>query len=202
MRGQDRRTQLLDAARSEFVERGYREVTTSDVAGAAGVSDALVLKHFGTKEALFRAAVAEPLLELIERQADENRARIQSGRVLSPGEAEAAITGFLSSWAQLVAAERQALLSLLTDLRHFPDVEARLLAIVRDQIDDLVSTLQIDTGEYRDFDPRVATWVSVAAATLAGVLGDGPSEGPSAHFVDGYVDILMRGILRDRRRRR
>lgn len=191
MKGDDRRTQLLDAARGEFVDRGYRDVTTSDVAAAAGVSDALVLKHFGTKEALFRAAVVDPLLGLIERQVQSNRDRMASGEVLDPAQAEAAITAFLTSWAQLVADERRALLSLLADLRHFPDVEARLLRLVRDQIDDLASTLHADGRDYRTFDPRVATWVSVAAATLAGLMDDGDG----GRFVGEYVNVLMRGVL-------
>jgi AcrR family transcriptional regulator len=193
MRGDDRRTQLLDAARREFVERGYRDVTTSDVAALVGVSDALVFKHFGTKEALFRAAVVEPLLGLIEGQVEENRARLRRGVVLSPAEAEAAIIAFLTSWATLVAGERRALLSLLADLRHFPDVEVRLLVVLRDHLDDLASTLLTDTHsrEYRTYDPRVATWVSVAAATLAGLLEDEDID----RFVGEFVNVLMRGVV-------
>lgn len=158
---------------------------------AVGVSDALVLKHFGTKEALFRAAVADPLVSLIERQVAENRGRVQRGDVLGPSEAREAVAAFLRSWARLVADEHQALVSLLADLRHFPDVGARLLAIVRDQIDDLASTLQTDSDEYRGFDRRVATWVCVGAATLAGLLDGGDSD----RFVDEFVDMLLLGVL-------
>lgn len=192
MKSEDRRAQLLDVARQAFISRGYRNVTTSDVGAAVGVSDALVLKYFGNKETLFRAAVADPLLGLIESQVTENRDRLRRGEVLAPAQAEAAVGAFLRSWARLVEEERPALLSLLADLRHFPDLAARLLATVRDQIDDLARTLGTDSRRYREFDARVTTRVSVAAATLAGLLADEDSD----RFVNEYVNVLMRGVLR------
>ncbi len=192
MTGADRRAQLLVAARAAFIERGFRGVTTSDVAVAVGVSDALVLKHFHSKEHLFREAMADPLLRLVEVQLEANRGRIQRGDRTDGARAATDIADFLRSWASIVREERPAWLSLLADLRHFPDVEDRLFTIVRDHIEDLATTLESGTGDYAAFDPRVATWASVAAATAAGLLDDGGGDA----FVNAYVDILMRGVLR------
>ncbi|CAM4030619.1 TetR/AcrR family transcriptional regulator [Kibdelosporangium persicum] len=49
---------LLDAARDLFAERGYDRTTVRDIAGRAGVNQALLFRYFGSKEALFAAVVA------------------------------------------------------------------------------------------------------------------------------------------------
>jgi AcrR family transcriptional regulator len=58
--GADTRTQLLDAARAEFAERGYDGATVRVIAERAGVDPAMVNHWFGGKEALFVAALSLP----------------------------------------------------------------------------------------------------------------------------------------------
>jgi AcrR family transcriptional regulator len=48
---------ILDAAREEFGGRGYEATTVRDVARRAGVDASLVLQHYGSKSALFTAAI-------------------------------------------------------------------------------------------------------------------------------------------------
>ncbi|MGW2178594.1 TetR/AcrR family transcriptional regulator [Streptomyces sp. NPDC001732] len=55
--GPDARTRILDAARTEFAERGYDRTSIRGVARAAGVDSALVHHYFGTKDEVFAAAV-------------------------------------------------------------------------------------------------------------------------------------------------
>ncbi|MFF7775839.1 TetR/AcrR family transcriptional regulator [Streptomyces tanashiensis] len=47
------RASIVSAARSLFLERGYRRTTLRAVAGEAGVDPALIAYHFGSKKALF-----------------------------------------------------------------------------------------------------------------------------------------------------
>ncbi len=51
------RVRLLDAAERLFSERGFYGVTTRQVAGAAGLDDAMIYYHFETKRALFDAVL-------------------------------------------------------------------------------------------------------------------------------------------------
>ena len=51
----DRRTAIIIAARRIFVEKGFERTTTRALAEAAGVSEALLFKHFPNKEALYSA---------------------------------------------------------------------------------------------------------------------------------------------------
>ncbi|MCD0483235.1 TetR family transcriptional regulator [Streptacidiphilus sp. ASG 303] len=47
------RESIVSAARTLFLERGYRRTTLRAVAGAAGVDPALIAYHFGSKKGLF-----------------------------------------------------------------------------------------------------------------------------------------------------
>src|SRR5437588_4854052 len=52
-----RREAILAAAKQVFGSRGYHATTTRDIAGAAGVSEALLYQHFDGKRQLFEAVV-------------------------------------------------------------------------------------------------------------------------------------------------
>jgi AcrR family transcriptional regulator len=53
----ERRDGILDAATRCFAERGFGGTTTARVAAEAGINEALVFRHFGTKQALYLACV-------------------------------------------------------------------------------------------------------------------------------------------------
>jgi AcrR family transcriptional regulator len=55
MAGEERRLQILRVAVKLFSERGFRGTTTKEIAQAAGVSEAMVFRHFATKEELYAA---------------------------------------------------------------------------------------------------------------------------------------------------
>lgn len=55
MSGDQRREQILQTAVSLFSVRGFSGTTTKEIATAAGVSEAMVFKHFASKDALFAA---------------------------------------------------------------------------------------------------------------------------------------------------
>jgi AcrR family transcriptional regulator len=53
--GDERREAIIRAVRRVFAERGFHGTTTRSLAEAAGVSEALLFKHFPNKEALYSA---------------------------------------------------------------------------------------------------------------------------------------------------
>jgi AcrR family transcriptional regulator len=57
----DTRLLILVAARGAFADRGFDGATVRDVAARAGVDPALVLHYFGSKQALFVAAMQFPV---------------------------------------------------------------------------------------------------------------------------------------------
>ena len=55
MAGEQRHLQILRIAMRLFSQRGFRGTTTKEIALAAGVSEAMVFRHFATKEELYSA---------------------------------------------------------------------------------------------------------------------------------------------------
>ena len=55
MAGEERRLQILAVAVSLFSQKGFRGTTTKEIAQAAGVSEAMVFRHFANKEELYTA---------------------------------------------------------------------------------------------------------------------------------------------------
>ena len=55
MTGDARREQILETAVTLFSQKGFKGTTTKEIAKAAGVSEAMVFRHFENKEALYGA---------------------------------------------------------------------------------------------------------------------------------------------------
>lgn len=55
MAGEERRQQIVRIAMKLFSRRGFRGTTTKEIAQAAGISEAMVFRHFATKEELYAA---------------------------------------------------------------------------------------------------------------------------------------------------
>jgi TetR/AcrR family transcriptional regulator len=66
MSGDERRSQILQVAIKLFSQNGFRGTTTKEIARAAGVSEAMVFRHFATKDELYHA--------ILDHKACEGRA--------------------------------------------------------------------------------------------------------------------------------
>jgi AcrR family transcriptional regulator len=55
MTGDKRREQILQTAVNLFAQKGFRGTTTKEIARLSGVSEAMVFRHFATKDALYDA---------------------------------------------------------------------------------------------------------------------------------------------------
>ena len=75
--GHERQASLISAAASLFAANGFTGTTTKEIAKAAGISEALLFKHFPTKHALYTAILAEKaqysgLREAVEEAANNH----------------------------------------------------------------------------------------------------------------------------------
>lgn len=57
---------IADSALALFAERGYESTSTQLIARAAGVSEALIFKHFGNKERLLSYIIKEGYKRIVE----------------------------------------------------------------------------------------------------------------------------------------
>jgi TetR/AcrR family transcriptional regulator len=53
----DRRQQLLETALDFFSRKGFEGATTKEIAAAAGVTEAIIFRHFPNKQALYKAVL-------------------------------------------------------------------------------------------------------------------------------------------------
>ena len=53
----DRKIQITDVASRLFARQGFQGTTTKQIAEHAGVTEALIFRHFATKEALYWAVI-------------------------------------------------------------------------------------------------------------------------------------------------
>ncbi|MBA3658780.1 MAG: TetR/AcrR family transcriptional regulator [Gemmatimonadales bacterium] len=67
-RPEQRRREILDAARSAFGCFGYQRATLSEVAERAGVCSGTVSHYFGSKSELFEALIADQFIGFVERE--------------------------------------------------------------------------------------------------------------------------------------
>ena len=191
MSGEERRAQLLGVARDLFAEHGYK-TTTADVARAAGVSDALVVKHFGTKENLFRATIVEPLVELFEAALLDGRQRALSDDLGGPADHLVMLREFAQQWMDLVVEHRGLLLSLVRGSAEFADDATQVMGLVQLLVDDVATMIEryASVDSYRSYSSRTATYATLGALTVGALMAEDP-----ATFADEYLDLLFFGVL-------
>lgn len=153
---------ILDAAQTEFGEKGLEATTVRAIAARAGVDPSLVIQHYGTKADLFAIAtklepeatgesVAEHLVDVLHVRLEglppETRALVRS--MLTAPEATAGMKAFLDERTTNLAratggedAELRAALAVssilgLTVARHFLELDA-LAEISEEQIETTV----------------------------------------------------------------
>ncbi|MCX4787526.1 MULTISPECIES: TetR/AcrR family transcriptional regulator [unclassified Streptomyces] len=138
--GPDARSRILEAARTEFAERGYDKTSIRGIAKAAGVDSALVHHYFGTKDEVFAAAIAlsfEPALVL--------PAVLGSG---PDGMGERLARSFISVWENPVS--RAPLLAIMRSaLTH--EAAAKVLRgfVLRRLLDRVAETLDVPDATFR-----------------------------------------------------
>lgn len=79
MKGDARREQILETAVELFSQRGFKGTTTKEIARAAGVSEAIIFRHYATKDELYAAILENKgCQEGVHRFAWENNERLKT----------------------------------------------------------------------------------------------------------------------------
>jgi AcrR family transcriptional regulator len=78
MKGDERRAQILQTAVDLFGKKGLSGTTTKEIARAAGVSEAIIFRHFATKDDLWLAIIdAKACVDPLHRFPWEGNAKLQ-----------------------------------------------------------------------------------------------------------------------------
>jgi AcrR family transcriptional regulator len=149
----ERRQQIIDAARRLYADRPYDDVSTAELAEAAGVARGLINHYFGDKRELFLAVMRESImmperaLPDYEGRTMEERARLTMDWILD------AATTYGQAW---IAASGAA------NLHGSSDIQA-----IVDEADDRAARLVLDAVGLPDSPHLRARLRPVAALTKA-----------------------------------
>jgi AcrR family transcriptional regulator len=151
--GADRRRQIIEAATTLFSRKGFRGTTTREIARAVGVNEAMLFKHFATKEELYAAII----------EANSHVGRLMDTMV------EAAERGDDAEVLRTLAREmieRTRADPTLMRLTFFSALEGHALSDMMfrsrvQQLDDFLSRYiarRVAAGAFRDVEPLQAAW--------------------------------------------
>jgi AcrR family transcriptional regulator len=158
MKGDERRDQILATAVNLFSRNGFRGTTTKEIAKAAGVSEAMVFRHFATKEALYGA-----ILDDKSCREDVSKFPWEDNVALQEAMAKGDDFGVFYNLAFSALEKHQANVNFMR-LIFYSALEEHELAArffrdfverVYDFIGDYISRRQ-NEGAFRDIEPRVA----------------------------------------------
>ncbi|NMB89913.1 MAG: TetR/AcrR family transcriptional regulator [Chloroflexi bacterium] len=142
------RARILRAASQEFGARGYNGATTRAIAGAAGVSELTLFRHFETKENLFQAVLEQysPL------------ATLQSSLSAVSGDPHQDLLQIGASFYRAILERREVILLSLHEAGQFPEMRQLSRGIPRQLRHNLAGYLraQMDSGRLRKTDPELA----------------------------------------------
>lgn len=185
---QDRRAQLLAAAKTEFVSQGYHAAAMDDIADRAGVSKPVLYQHFPSKLELYLALLgesADELVDLVSRAlhgTDDNGERVHR-----------AVEAYFSFVADNDQAYR---LIFESDLRGQAQVERIVDRATDACIAAITDTITTDTG----VDPERSRLLAAALVGLSQVSARywlTQSTGvPRSEAIEMLSTLAWRGISR------
>jgi AcrR family transcriptional regulator len=161
-----RRSAIIDAALGVFSAGSYAGATTAEIARAAGVSEPILYRHFGSKRELYLACLEEAWRRL-RRAADDAVAESDDPR----------------EWPMAIAKAVQALrarkclpthfwMQALTEAGEDREIRRYMRRHMREvhaYHRDLIARAQAAGGVAPDLDPDAEAWIAVAIGLLRSV---------------------------------
>ena len=203
-RKQERPQELLDAALTLFVEKGFAASRAEEVAQRAGVSKGTLYLYYPSKEELFKAVVRHNLSSLIA-EGQELAAQFE-------GSSSDLLAELLRIWWERVGNTPAAGIHkiVLSEVRNFPELAqfyADEVIIPADRLFCSCVQRGIDSGEFREMPVH-----EVAQALIAPVIfmalhnhsfGACPIHGAQpvdpTKMLDTNLDLILRGLQVRRR---
>jgi AcrR family transcriptional regulator len=177
------REAIAEAACRQFAELGYDRATLRGIAGEAGVDAALVVRFYGSKDALFREVMALPaaVAEAIAGLADGPRATV--GRRLAE-----VIVGMLGD-----PRSRSVVLGRIRSASSHPEAAALVRETVTRDVGRLAAALTDDQPEIR----AVLVGSQIVGLALARhvVLVEPLASLPAAAVVDYIAPVLQHYLV-------
>lgn len=171
--GEERRRAVLDTACRVFAKSSYRGATTAEIARAAGITEPILYRHFGSKRDLYLACLDEAWSSFrasAQKAVDENPGTCL-GAIADAYMAKRAKLRLVDLWVQA-----------LTEAGDDPLIAKALRNQIREVHDffaDVIRQGQAHGAVNPDRDPVAEAWIFIGGGLLAtmdirlgGLLGD------------------------------
>lgn len=191
--------ELLDAALTLFVEKGFAATRVEEVAALAGVSKGTLFLYFPSKEELFKALVRHTISGRFTEWNEELKHFTGSSAEL--------VRYCMHSWWERIGMTKASGISklVMSEAGMFPDIAAFYQQEVIGPGHDLLKrVLQrgVDSGEFRPMALEYAVYSLIAPMifllmwqhSLAACCPASQQIDPQA-FIDSQLDLLLGGML-------
>ena len=184
---------MIAAAASLFAAKGFNGTTTKEIARAAGVSEALVFKHFPTKHALYGAILAEKVtIDELLGAVEESAKKRDDRRVFTLIAGFRIIPNVDSTFLRLLlfsALEGHELSQMFFGKHH---------RVLYDHLAAYIEA-RIGEGAFREVDPLIAARAFIGMVVHHRLLHE--IFGVRMHrshdeTVAAYVDLFLHGLVK------
>lgn len=188
----ERRQQILDAALTVFLRKGFNGSTTREIAAEAGIAEGTIFRYFKTKKDLLVGLVAphviQSLADTLEAMAGESD--------------EAILKAVIRNRLAILNSKRDLVQLMLTEAQFHPElkdqfVEQIILKVAKVLEEFMVK--RVDSGAFRDIDPRITTralvgMVGVFVIWKQFLQADKYLSFDDENLVETIVDIFLNGV--------
>jgi TetR/AcrR family transcriptional regulator, mexJK operon transcriptional repressor len=198
----DKRMDILDAASTVFLSKGYLETSINEIAREAGVAVSTVYQYFGSKENLF-LALADNMSFV---QTTENiKAALNIGASGEIQDLRQALIEASEAFLNAPLENVEIIRLFITEVKRFSVIgdlyRERISAPVQMHIAEFLLA-QIRRGIFRRVDVNLAAgaFMSIFLGPVINeylFMDDNPQQLPTAEGVAALVDIFLRGLLVD-----
>ncbi len=198
---EERRTQIIEAAMALFTNSGFKGTTTREIACAAGISEAIIFRHFATKEDLYDAIIAHTL---------EKRFRVweqEEGLLQPPVDIETSLRTFARAYIRRNGQDPTFIRLMLYSALEDHKFRERFMEAYRSPyITAICQAMEegIGRGDYRTVNPRLTIraffWALLHYCIHRFVAQtQSPDLGDEEAVVDNLVNVFMRGLLPEKK---
>jgi TetR/AcrR family transcriptional regulator len=195
LKADERRDQLLGIAKTLFSECGFENTTTKSIAAAAGVSEAIIFRHFASKEELYAS--------ILDQKADEIGIKAWGKELAVFAASEDDESLVLSVVKHILDADRRdpqfQKLMLQAALSGHPlhKITAQRLSPLHRFLYRYIKKRQ-KRGAFRKCDPKLAAYAIVGTPSYCGLakvlFGMNDLNLPEEQMVLSLTQFIIRGL--------
>ena len=195
LKADERRRQLLGIAKELFSEHGFENTSTRSIAAAAGVSEAIVFRHFASKEDLYG--------HILDRKADEIDIKSWSDELEHIAEREDDEALVLSVMKHVLEADRQdpqfqrLLLQAALSGHPLHKITAQRLLPLHGFLSGYIKNRQ-KKGAFKNRDPKLAAHAIVSVPAYYGLakilFGVDQLKLSQKRLASGFARLILEGL--------